>query len=139
MTRFLGRLALAALLAGTLAGCIVTKDQYGNTHIILLDGPEPVGTAVTVDCHHHDGCGHYWYNGSWYAQHGHRHGPRCGHYYHGGRWVLSGAVNVGRGHTCGHQCGHYYMDGQWFSMRHHRHGAGCGHLLQGGVWVGVRY
>jgi hypothetical protein len=137
MTRFPGRWALAAVLAVSLAACIYTKDDYGNP--ILSDGPEPVGTVVTADCHHHDGCGHYWYNGSWYVQHGHRHGQGCGHYHHGGRWVLSGAVRVARDHACTDQCGHYFTNGHWYAMRQHRHGAGCGHLLQGGVWVGVRY
>jgi hypothetical protein len=139
MTRILGRMALAALLAGSLAGCLLVRDQHGNTHLILLDGPEPVGHVEQVECRHHDSCGHYWYNGSWYAHRGHRHGHGCGHYYHGGRWVLAGAINVGHGHSCGHHCNHYHHNGQWYAIRNHRHGQGCGHSLRSGVWVGVGF
>ena len=131
MGRSLGRTFLAAVVAGSLWGCIV------HHH----DGPEPApgGIAVNVNCHHHEGCGHYWYNGSWYAQHGHVHGPDCGHYFHGGRWVLSGPTRVARDHVCDLNCNHYVWDGHWYAVRHHRHGAGCGHVLRDGAWVGVRF
>lgn len=139
MKRSLVRILGLAMLVGMASGCIIARDQYGNTHVILLDGPEPVGTIVDVECRHHDGCEHYWYNGSWYAHHGHRHGHGCGHYYHGGRWVLAGAVNVNRGHVCNHACNHYHQDGRWYAVRNHRHGPRCGHILRSGTWVGVRF
>ena len=138
MRRLMGVL-LAAAAAGAMSGCVVMKDEHGNTHLVLLDGPEPVGHVDTVSCHHHDSCGHYWYNGSWYVYQGHRHGPSCGHYYHNGRWVLAGAVNVSEGHVCSYTCNHYHMDGRWYAIRNHHHGYGCGHTLRGGVWIGVGF
>jgi hypothetical protein len=139
MKRFLSPFLWAVLAAAGLSGCMLVTDKHGHTRLVLFH-PEPVGVAVSrVDCHHHDGCGHYWYNDRWYAHHGHRHGHGCGHYYHGGRWVLAGSVNVGHGHVCNHHCDHYHHNGHWYGVRHHRHGHGCGHVLRGGVWVGIGF
>ncbi|MBI4566050.1 MAG: hypothetical protein HY716_15290 [Planctomycetes bacterium] len=124
------------LMAGLMAvssGCIIERHYYG-------DGPEPEGAVVVESsCDHHESCGHYWYNGTWYHIPGHRHGPGCGHHHDGHRWVLATTVVVPHGHRCTAGCTHYHYNGHWYVIRRHRHGPGCGHMLRGGFWVGVRF
>jgi hypothetical protein len=116
MRRIFSRTLVAVLAAAGFSGCLLVTDKHGNTHLVVFH-PEPVGVVVaTTDCHHGDGCGHYWYNGHWF---------------------LAGAVSVGHGHVCNHYCNHYYHDGHWYGIHKHRHGPGCGHALRGGIWVGV--
>ncbi|HTF56003.1 MAG TPA: hypothetical protein VK661_01930 [Planctomycetota bacterium] len=140
MTRILALSAMAAACAALFSGCIVVAEPRGpRTVIVDDDGPEPVGTIDVVECRHHEGCGHYWYNGSWYLVRGHRHGPGCGHFFLNGRWVLAAPVQVVHGHVCTAACNHYFVDGRWYVMRKHHHGPGCGHILRNGIWVGVGF
>lgn len=122
----------AALAAGLTTGCLV------RIHPGHYSPPPPDHGVFTATCHHDATCGHYWYNGSWYAAPAHRHGAGCGHYFHGGRWVYSGEYTVERGHACNAGCNHYHHDGRWYVMHQHRHGPGCGHVLSGGIWLVLR-
>lgn len=81
--------------------------------------------------HHHDGCGHYRHNGDWHSwPRGHVHRPGCGHYFHDHDWF-----DFPIGHRHGRHCGHYYYDGIWHLFpRVHVHSSHCGHYFYYDSW-----
>lgn len=72
--------ALAAVLALSVAGCIVHARPFHHPH----------GAVVIKDpvCSHHAGCGHYRHGNAWYHAPGHHHGHNCGHILRGGLWIV---------------------------------------------------
>lgn len=138
------RIVAAAALALASAGCLIVHDRpYRHTTIVDYETapPSPSGSLVVIDRGHvHSAsCGHYWYNGGWYAHRGHVHGPGCGHVHHDGVWVLAGNVAIKAGHVHSAHCGHYQHGGVWYYMHNHVHGPGCGHVHRGGAWVAVKF
>jgi hypothetical protein len=134
--------AIAAMAYAS--GCIIVTDNP-HRHVTYEEyesrPPRPEGDVVRVEhVHvHTEGCGHYWYNGSWYLVSGHVHGPGCGHVCHDGLWVLAGAVPIRENHVHSATCGHYCCNGVWYYMHGHVHGPGCGHAYRSGIWVTVRF
>jgi hypothetical protein len=80
-------LFLAAALMAATAGCVAVVEDRHSSH---PHGGPPGQTkkVVVVDAGHFcvDSCDHFYLDGVWYIEVGHRHGPGCGHYLVKGKW-----------------------------------------------------
>lgn len=138
------KLLIGLFLAAGLSGCVIHAHPGPpprHETVVVEEEYRPQGNVVVVErVHVHDaGCGHYWYNGSWYLHTGHRHGPNCGHVYHDGYWVGARQAVVVQGHVHDAHCGHYYSGSSVYYMHGHHHGPGCGHSWNGKLWISVRF
>lgn len=75
-------LAIAALLALALTGCVVHARQAPAHHHAARAVVVPAGHV------HSHRCGHYRHGGHWYHLAGHLHRRGCGHVFVGGVWVV---------------------------------------------------
>ena len=139
--------AIVLAVALAVPGCIVVHDHDLHPRHVVHDDdyevrrPAPVGQVVVIERGHihSEGCGHYWYNGSWYHSTGHVHGAGCGHAFVEGVWVHAGVVTVAAAHVHNDHCGHFQCGGSWYYMHEHHHGPGCGHSYRNGVWIAVKW
>jgi len=132
---------IGMVLAAALSGCVVHVHENPPPQRAVVVEDHPQGNVVVVErVHVHDaGCGHYWYNGSWYLHAGHRHAAGCGHVFHEGHWVMAREVVVVQGHVHNATCGHYFHGNTVYYMHNHQHGPGCGHNWNGKIWIAVRF
>lgn len=75
MRRFHG--TLAAVILAVTAGCAARSSPP----------PQARRSVAVEDAHVCIGaCDHFFVDGGWYIETGHRHGPNCGHHLVNGRW-----------------------------------------------------
>lgn len=86
MRRFLLCGAAALLIP---AGCVAHVDSHSSRSSHPHGGPPgQTKKVVVVESSHvcFDSCDHFFLDGVWYIETGHRHGSGCGHYLVKGKW-----------------------------------------------------
>jgi len=141
-------LSFAAALWAASAGCIVHTSDHPHG-----GPPGQARTVVVVEASHicADTCAHFYLDGVWYIETGHRHSANCGHYLVKGKWggykgddsshphggppgQTKKTIVVEASHVCFDSCDHYCIDGVWYVETGHKHGSNCGHYLVKGKW-----
>jgi len=87
MRKFALILATAFMAGG--AGCVAHVEGHHSGSSHPHGGPPgQAKKVVVVEASHFcvDSCDHFWLDGVWYIEVGHRHGPSCGHYLVKGKW-----------------------------------------------------
>ena len=87
MRKLCGSLALAVMMA--VAGCVAHVDSHhGSSGHPHGAPPGQAKKVVVVEASHFcvDSCDHFYLDGVWYIETGHKHGYNCGHYLVNGKW-----------------------------------------------------
>ena len=80
-------LALSAALIASTAGCVAHVESRHSSSHPHGGPPGQMKKVVVVEGHTcFDSCDHFYLDGVWYVETGHRHGASCGHYLVNGKW-----------------------------------------------------